>query len=403
MSGADNEATAKRAQFHPDAHVVAAAGAADRITVLKSTTGLAGKRVYARAATAPEIQGYSAGSFFNILEVPVSGIADLSAALRVVESVPSALVIRGALKAGLDPTKQHRRRKENFQTPSVGRRWMLIDFDNIPMPPGLCLQQDVGAVCEHLITLLPTEFCEASYHWQLSSSAGLGDPTVVSMHLWFWLDRPLPDVELKGWAKWWNEQAGTKIIDTALFNDVQAHYTAAPEFTGMADPFPVRSGLTCKGVGEVALCLPPPKRVRVGGGSDRRGSIEPSGGFEAILAQIGDHPGGQGFHLPIIRAVASYVAQEGAGIDVEVLYEPVHVAVLAADHSNHDDEYVEWMASREHIIPAITSAIDKFGNADSPRRKSRQIEGISPHFTSKPTPVATASCRLKTAIDEFFR
>ena len=303
-------------------------------------------------------------------------------------------------------TQQHRRRKTNFQTPHAGRRWILIDFDKVPLPPGVRLQQDVVAVCEHLIGLLPAEFREVSYHWQLSSRAGLGDPAVVSMHLWFWLDRPIPDAELKNWATSWNEKAGAKIIDTALFNDVQAHYTAAPEFIGMTDPFPVRSGLQCKGMDEVALRLPPPPQRQARGRSNTTGGkgIDSSGGFEAILEQIGDHPGGQGFHLPIIRAVASYVAtQEGAGIDVEALYEVVRVAVVAANHSNHDDDYIAWMASREHIIPAITSAIDKYGNADSPRRKSRQIEGIPPHFTSKPASVATASFRLKTAIDEFFR
>ena len=56
-----------------------------------------------------------------------------------------------------------------------------------------------------------------------------------------------------------NARAGMKLIDPALFNDVQAHFTAAPVFEGLVDPFSVRSGLVRKEVDEVALKLPAPK------------------------------------------------------------------------------------------------------------------------------------------------
>ncbi len=276
---------------------------------------------------------------------------------------------------------------------------MCIDFDKIQLPPGLNLQ-DIGAVCEHLIALLPAEFHGASYHWQLSSSAGIKDPSIVSLHLWFWLDRPVPDALLRGWALHWNSQVGTKLIDPALFNDVQAHYTAAPIFEGLRDPFPVRSGLVRKEVDEVALRLPRAKKTppaRVGAKLP-----QPGGGFEAFLRQIGDHEGGSGFHNPIIRAVASYVATHGRdGTDIEALYGIVRARVLAADRSKHDDAYVEGMASREHIIPAIEQASAKFGEPN-PRRKSRQIPGARPHYTSKPATAAQSSAILQDVISGFF-
>jgi hypothetical protein len=138
--------------------------------------------------------------------------------------------------------------------------------------------------------------------------------------------------------------------------------------------------------------------VRISGNSVQR-----SGGFEAFLAQIGDHEGGLGFHGPIIRAVASYVGTHGRdGTDIEALYEVVRAKVLVADRSDHDDGYIEQMAGHEHIARAIEQAIVKYGNPSDPRRKSRQIPGLPAHFASKPVATAEATTTLQCAVDEFF-
>lgn len=377
----------------------------DSITILLAASGHASKQIVRCEDGSIEIGGFTAGKWFAYIKRDITDINSLSQILEAVAAIPNGLVIRGSPRSGLEGDKRHRRLKANFQTPVAGDHWILIDFDKTPLPPGLLLTHDVGNVCEHLVSLLPPEFHDVSYHWQLSSSAGFTDPSVVSMHLWFWLDRPVPDAALKEWAKDWNARAGLKIIDPALFNDVQAHYTAAPAFVGVADPFPVRSGLTTKAVGAVAIKLPTRAAEPVGSnkGASAYG-VRASGGFETILGQIGDHAGGEGFHEPIIRAVASYVAtNEVAKIDAEALFETVRARVLVADRSRHDDRYVESMASREHITPAITTAITKYGKADSPRRKSRQIQGIAPHFGGKTTTVAEAYSQLEGTIGRFFR
>jgi hypothetical protein len=189
-----------------------------------------------------------------------------------------------------------------------------------------------------------------------------------------------------------------------LFNDVQAHYTAAPTFVDMDDPFPVRSGLTRKAVDEVALELPRPARTsrsRLPRSGESRG--EPGVGFEALLAQIGDHPGGTGFHRPVIRAAASYAATNGReGTDVEALFAVIRARVLMADRSKHDDAHVEQMARREHIIPAIEQALCKFAKPGDPRRKSRRVSGVRPFFSAKPLPAAEASALLESVISQFF-
>jgi hypothetical protein len=379
----------------------------DALTVLKTAPGLfASKQIIARAGAEPEIRGYNAGKWFHAYDWSVSSIAGLSSALTTLETMPNCFVIRGAPSQGLDCTQCQRRNKTNFQTPSCGRRWALIDVDKLPLPDGLHLGDGAVAVCEHLITLLPPEFHQASYHWQLSSSAGVRDASDVSMHLWFWLDRPIPDADLKVWSSTWNlankgRVAGKPIIDPRLFNDVQAHYTAAPTFVGMADPFPVRSGLVHKAVHEVTITLPARAKRERGNVDD--GAILKAQGFEAHLTAIGDHAGGRGFHDPIIRAVASYASTQGrTRTDIDALFEVVRARVLTADRSAHDDDYIEKMASREHIIPAIEQALEKFGGP-SPRRKSRRIEGAAPHFTSKPVAATEAAGHLRSVVEAFFQ
>jgi hypothetical protein len=312
-------------------------------------------------------------------------IRELSRLLQNLERMPNVMVIRGEPKDSLDLQRGVRRRKTNFVTPPEGRRWIMIDFDKIPLPTGMGVAHDAKAVAEYLVSLLPPEFHDASYHYQLSSSAGLKDASVASMHVWFWLDQPWPDKELKKWAKAVNADAGRKLIDPALFNDVQPHYVAAPVFEGMKDPFDTRSKLVCKARKSVAIsAINPQMHMAETTAPSVAGERAP--GFEAILARIGDHPGGDGFHEPIIRAAASYVAANGKeGTDSEWLYETLRKRVLEADRSQHDDDaYVEHMASREHIMAAIEGALEKYGNASS-RRRARVLEGAAAHYPAVET------------------
>lgn len=152
----------------------------------------------------------------------------------------------------------------------------------------------------------------------------------------------------------------------------------------------------------MALKLPAPTAGQRGGTASSAAPFESGGGFEAILGQIGDHPGGQGFHLPIIRAVASFVATNGADIDIETLFDAVRARILAADRSSHDDRYVEHVASREQIVPEIARAIAKFGHKSPARHKPRQIPGVPPHFTGRALSADAASALLKEEIRSFF-
>jgi hypothetical protein len=107
--------------------------------------------------------------------------------------MPNVLVIRGKPAPSLNLKGAVRRLKKNFATSPQGRWWILIDFDKIPLPSGLSVTRNAKVVAGHLVSLLPEEFYDASYHYQLSSSAGLKNPDVASMHIWFWLAQPWPE------------------------------------------------------------------------------------------------------------------------------------------------------------------------------------------------------------------
>ncbi len=387
------------------------------ITILRCQPGFRATKTHRKTDEGIKTEDYNAGMYFTSVAAPVSGIEELSQyILKPLEAHPSGLVIRGKAQAHLDHTKWHRRMKyaphANYATPPQGRCYAMVDIDRLPLPAGMLLTPDTATdAVEYAINRLPHELRTVSYHFQLSSSAGIYDQTVISVHLWFWLDRPVTDAEMKRWGKAANTAAGRVLIDTSLFNDVQPHYTAAPLFEGMRDPFAARSGLIRKANDCASLNIPalthatpaqPTKKSSTHrGAAPKREHNGTARGFDAHLASIGDHAGGGGFHDPIIRAAASYVAEHGAdGTDVEWLYGTIRARVLAADSTHHAPEEVAARASREHIMPAINGAIEKFG--DKPACKPRLIRGLKPYFSAKPVCVEIASNKMKKAVGHFF-
>lgn len=363
------------------------------------------------------VEGYDAGSSFIVLPpYPVSGIEDFSCLMHELEPVPIAFIVRGALvRPELIGTNVRRtgsgegsQFKGNFRTPPQGRHYIEIDVDDYPLPRHLSLRKDAHAVCEYLIRQLPAEFWDVSYHYQLSSQAGMKGSNSARVHLWFWLDRRVPDRDLKAWANHVNSTKKHKLIDPALFQHVQVHYTAAPIFDGVPDPFPVRSALVVKRHGGVALdltCLsktPPPKSGTKPASSTLK--TTPAGsGFEYHVSQIGDHPGGAGFRKPLLSATASYVSTHGRdGTDPAALYQTLHDAVIAADARDHTPSDVEDRASESVIMPMIASAMAKFGDAASHRSKSRRIDGAEPHYQVGTGDELEAKQALDKLLDQVF-
>ena len=380
----------------------------DELTVLTCTGVHVATKRYRTASNKAgyTLEGYDAGFNFRHSAVTVRDIASLSRVLQVLEALPKAFVIRGARVLNI-PELTRRLKGIAFATPVQGRRWLMLDFDKITLPTGFNAKNPGEREREYLISLLPPEFRVASYHWQLSSSAGMTKGNTMSLHAWFWLDRPVSDAELKSWGRYVNDKAGIQIVDTAPFNDVQPHYTAAPIFEpGVDDPITKRSGLRRKDKDNVAILLPPAPAVGAIKGASTSKSVlnqTSSGGFEVILDNIGDHPGGEGFHMPIIRAAASYVAQHGADeTDRDVLFDVIKTRVLAAprDPKIHPDAYIEEMVSEQHLGGAIEGALKKYGSS-APLRKTRIYRDVTPPALEKSMTARAASKQLTKLLTRY--
>ena len=186
------------------------------LTVLKSVSGHALAKIF--SGTALTQQPFSIGSQFNVTEEPVSDIHSLSALLKRLEADHTHTVIRGSLTEGQSSTV--RRNKEIFiSTPC---QWCKIDIDididSFAWNEDIIDQQ---AMLSYDTKPLPVEFQSVDFCYHFSSSMGI--KAGINVHLWFWLDRPCSDNEMKAWLSGYP-------VDMRMFNPIRIHLTANPLF-----------------------------------------------------------------------------------------------------------------------------------------------------------------------------
>lgn len=225
---------------------------ADHITILSCSRPLVLTKTWQADGT---VKAYGKAKHFSVRAQPLANIEDLSRVLAALEGDPQSCVIRGSLPDGAH-TKGVLRRKGLFE--DRPHHWFLIEVDGFS-PDGLDPVSDPeGAACAFVRACLPEPFLEASYHWQLSCSAGRPEKRGrLYIHLWFWSETKVDSEALKRWSKDLQLQ-----IDASVFDTIQAHYTAAPIFEpGVDNPVPRRSGFHAGRYGGVTLEIPtaPPK------------------------------------------------------------------------------------------------------------------------------------------------
>lgn len=380
---------------------------ADFVSVLRCESGLAAKRwILDRHGGQPRLVNYSAGRWFEVETVEICGIRELSALLTRLEHDTRALVIRGELLPGVDPRRVRRLKHRIgnvgpfFAEPAGGRRWLLIDFDKVPIPAHDDLIDDPEGAVEYLVSLLPDGFRDVSYHWQLSSSAGMGAADVLSAHVWFWLDRPVTETELKGWSATIDAP-----VDAHLFQTVQPHYTAAPIFdAGVRDPLPRRSGLQLGTEDAVQLVIPEPAPRHSSSGSTGGGDgLHAAAGFEAKLALLGNGEGLAGFHEPLLTAVWAYVREQGSdGTNAEALKARLREAIDAAPKRPGRDDDIARYRSDRFLDDLIAGALDKWGRARAEREANAAAMAMPPHWPTAPLPLPEAVELLGLTVGRFF-
>ena len=187
---------------------------------------------------------YSRAYKFACKRVGLGGLDDLYATLKKLQDLRRCFVVRGRLASGgTYKTGVNRRYKDHidrqdpdFEMHPQGRRWLMLDIDDIPFPSWIIDDSDAPTPKELQKAaawaqgLLDQPWRSASAVYQFSSSAFVGKDDTMKIHFWFWMDRPCYDPSVRSYFK------DVRIVDEAVFNPVQPHYTARPAFEGADDP-----------------------------------------------------------------------------------------------------------------------------------------------------------------------
>jgi hypothetical protein len=369
--------------------------AVDMLTIAQSWHGRPQTKLIGRDRAGNTVRrGFSKEKLYTFSQIPVLGIEDLATALERLSADRTICIVRGTPIQGIPvPARRLAHSDPDTGDPATlaptPRRVLAIDMDGIDQGLAEDPAVDPEDAIEHLIGLLPDDFTEASCWWQFSSSQG-SKPGRLSARLWFILDRPITDEDLRRWANAVNRAAGRKLVDPALYNPAQPHYIAAPVLEGIDDPLPRRSGFRRGLSDEVEIIIPEPAQVAAG--VEGLG-LKPARGFESYLAAIG---GGHGFNNAIFRAICSCVGNHGVdGIDPIALRERLREAILAAPPGDRSRAEIERYASARYLDDEIRRVLARKA-AEQPHVEG--AEGPEPHYQAEEAAPAEAANRLRTLL-----
>lgn len=188
---------------------------------------------------------YGQESLFYHRHVPVQGIEQFAKVLTTLSGLKNAILIRGTPVPYLSQSAQ--RLKSNFPEAETGCSWVMLDFDNLPVPEGM--NPLSSAAIEYVIQKLPAEYRSVSYFYQLSSSAGImnsdGTPlkTGLNAHVFFWFKQAIHGKVLSAYLESHCFASGfyTKMFDrsgspivrlgidiSVIRSSVQPHYIGLP-------------------------------------------------------------------------------------------------------------------------------------------------------------------------------
>lgn len=177
----------------------------------------------------PETEESFAGSkYYTVRSAKVESITGLTKILSRLSDNVDMAYIRGQLN---DEGKKSYVSREEINFDDVPRHLIAFDVDSAETTYDPIF--DTEAACVHWVEEhLPAEFQGASFVYQLTSSAGVKPG--LRVRLWFWLETPRTNQEIKPWVK--SIKSDENKLDDSLFDSVHLHYTAAPIFEGMSDP-----------------------------------------------------------------------------------------------------------------------------------------------------------------------
>jgi len=255
-SATDESSTVKSSISQAEQAASPAEESADFLTVLECVPGQRAAKLYTDVSQPPS--AYDAGFLYTPIEVPVSSLDDIAAALEALRQDARCHIIRGKLKPDWPAGLVARRKRDHGDKLGApfeeAEHWYFsIDADKSTTP--FDADDRVGCV-EAWRATLPPGLREAALVFQFSASQHLS-PTVRG-HATFWLDEPLGGATLKLWA----ERHG---FDSTVYGAVSVLYTADPLFAeGLEDPIHPRELVRLPG-GVASLDLTEAERCAVAG------------------------------------------------------------------------------------------------------------------------------------------
>lgn len=258
---AQEETTSQSSTCNGTADPGGTANSADTLSILQAQAHKNNHvPVMTKQFVGDKVQSYDDGWAFKVEQHTVANLDELHVLLSTLEWQTDRIFIRGAY-VGDDQAQRAKklgilRHTVNF--PDQPLHTLCCDIDWYA--PGFAdpIHEPENACNDFIEEHLPACFHNASYRWHLSSSAGTpGKEHLLKVHLWFWLETAMTTADMKAWAEDLEARGNRPIVDTAIYQVVQPHFTANPVFRdGAIDPVPQRSGLVRKARNSVPLVLP---------------------------------------------------------------------------------------------------------------------------------------------------
>ncbi len=183
------------------------------LNFLMPLNGVSTKTFYYNEEDVWEIkQNYKAGKYFKGFECPVNSLAEAYKILEANQEY-NCFMIHGAIIDGTNKQNMIRRKRSDNKD---GLKPTITDR-NLSL---FCLDVDgFDGSIDDVLNLLPDEFQDADYIYQYSSSYGLLS-NQLKCHLFFWLDEPVHNLDIKEWIK----NCGIKALDPSVLNAAQPVY-----------------------------------------------------------------------------------------------------------------------------------------------------------------------------------
>lgn len=233
-------------------------------------------------------KNYKAGKFFKGFSIPVE---DLKGAYEILKTNQehNCFMIHGAIIDGTDTKNMIRRKRPDGKD---GLKPTITDR-NLSL---FCLDVDGfdGAI-DDFIELLPEPFQDADYIYQYSASYGLTSDQ-LKVHLFFWLDEPVHNLDLKEWA----HNSGIKALDSAVLSAAQPVYTQRRICENGCDPIDDFIGYVDKGQ-KTLIWKPSPTNKIQNRKSSTKSNFDLTKSIEKILTAENYHEALNGVALSLIN------------------------------------------------------------------------------------------------------